>query len=192
MQIEQSRNVVDLNRIWHGDHRALFHPHRIGLIVVYPIADIFDAVLGKDIERAHGLAERRAKPAARRLADAFADGGDDVLDQRTLLRFRLAGEQGRVVVAVAHPLPAELLAFLDDARITRAHVGVQRDRAFDAVALHHFHHPPDADAHAIVPPGIVEHVGVDRQIGEPGRRPVEQKVLDIGDHPNRDAGAVGP
>src|SRR5262249_46373613 len=83
----------------------------------------------------------------------------DLLDECTLFGFRLAREQGRVVVAVPHPFPAEVPALFDDARIARAHIGVERDRAFDAIALHHFHHPPDADAHAVVAPRIVEHVG---------------------------------
>ena len=33
------------------------HLHRIGLLVVDPVADVFDAVLGEDVERAHGLAQ---------------------------------------------------------------------------------------------------------------------------------------
>src|ERR1700751_2858554 len=96
------------------------------------------------------------------------------------------------VGAVAHPFPAEIFAFFDDARIARAHVGVQRDRAFDTVSLHHFHHPPDADAHAVVAPGIVDHVGIDRQVGQPGGRAVEQETLEIGDHPDGAGAPVRP
>ena len=59
----------------------------------------------------------------------------DLLDQRALLGLRLLVEQDRVGGAVAHPLPAELLALLDDARIFAADVGVERDRAAHAVAF---------------------------------------------------------
>ena len=192
MQIEERRNVVDLHRIGHGDHRALLHPHRVGLVIVDPVADIVDAVLGQDIERAHGLAQSRAEPAARRFADALGDRSHDCLDERAFLRFRLAGEQGGIVVAMAHPLPVEFSSLFDDARIALADVGVQRDGPFDAVALHHLHHPPDADAHPVVAPRIVQDIRVDRQIGQPRRWPVEQKMLDVRDHPDGDASAVRP
>ena len=135
VQAEQRRNVVDLRRIGHRDHRALLHLHRIGLLVVHPVADVFDAVLGKDIERAHGLAQRRAEPAARRLADALGDGRHRFLDQRALLGLRLLVDQDGIGDAVPHPFPAELLALLDDARIFAANVGVERHRAAHAVPL---------------------------------------------------------
>src|SRR5262249_16328507 len=55
-------------------------------------------------------------------------------------------------------------------------------------------HPPLADTHAVVAPGIVEHVG-DQTCGHRGDRrgrPVEQKVLDIRNDPDRHACAVRP
>jgi len=89
VQVEQRRNIVDLDGIGHCDHRAFFHPHRVGLVVVHPVADIVDAVFSQNIERAHGLAQRRAEPAARRLADTLGDRRDHFPDERAFLRLRL-------------------------------------------------------------------------------------------------------
>ena len=118
----------------------------------------------------------------------------DVLDQPRFLVFGLAVDQGGIVVAVAHPFPAELLAALDDARIVAAHVGVQRDGALDTVLLHHVHHSPDTDAHTVVAPRIVQHVG-DKACGHRSDRcgrPVEQEVLDIWNDPDRHPRAIRP
>ena len=194
VQVEQRRNVVDLRRIGQRDHRALLHPHRIGLLVVDPVADVFDAVLGEDVERAHGFAQGRAEPAARRLSDALGDGLHHLADQGALFLFGLLVDQDRVGDAVAHPLPAELVALLDDAWVLVADVGVERDRALEAVLLHDLHHPPDADADAVVTPGVVQHVGIEAEpaVGHARRGPVEQEVLDVRDHPERDPRAVRP
>ena len=126
------------------------------------------------------------------LPTPFGDGADHLLDESPLLSLGLAVDQRRIVVAVSHPLPTELIGLLDNARIVRADVGVQRDGAFDAVLLHDLHHAPNTDAHAVVAPRIVQHVRIDRQVGEPRRGAVEQEMLDIGDHPHRDARTVRP
>src|SRR5262249_18483583 len=101
-------------------------------------------------------------------------------------------EHARIVLAVTHPFPIELLAGLDHLGIALAYVGIERHRALDAVPLHHVHEAPYAGAVAVIAPGIIEHVGheVHGRGGHRGRRPVEQKMLDVGNDPDRDACAV--
>ena len=141
-----------------------------------------------------GFAQRRAEPAARLLAGARFDGIDDVLDQLLFLLLGLAVDQCGIVAAMAHPFPSKLLADLDDAGIVTTYVGVQRDGTFDAVLSHHVHHPPNADADAVVAPGIIQHVGNEACGHRSDRcgRPVEQEMLDIGNDPDRHARAVWP
>src|SRR4029077_7500009 len=81
---------------------------------------VFEVVLGEDVERAHGLAQGRAEPAARRFLHALRDRADDIADERALFGLRLPVDQRRIVVPMPHPLPAELVSFLDDARIVPA------------------------------------------------------------------------
>ncbi len=140
------------------------------------------------------LGERRPEPAARPRAGALLDCVDDVVDDLLLFILGLAVDQRRVVVTVAHPFPAELLAALDDARIFAADVGVERHGALDAVFFHHLHHAPDADAHAVVAPGVVQHVRHELRGHRSNGRgwSVEQKMLDVRNDPERYARAVRP
>src|SRR5215216_3361574 len=55
LELEESRNVIDLGRIGQRDHRPRVDPHRIRLLVVHPVADVFDAVFGQEVERAMAL-----------------------------------------------------------------------------------------------------------------------------------------
>ena len=190
--IQEGGNVVDLDGIGDRDQRAGFDVHRIGLLVIDPVADIFDAVPGEDVGRVEALAQRRAEPALRCGSGAFRDGGDDVADQPALLVLRLVVEQHRVGAAMPHPFPAEIVAGLDDAGVLAADLGVEGDRALDSVALHHLHHAPDADPHPEIAPRIVQHVGLEMRghRGDRCRGPVPVEMLDIGDHPDRDPRAV--
>ena len=54
--------------------------------------------------------------------------------------------------AMPHPLPAEIVARLDNARVLLADLRIERDGALDPVALHHLHHAPYADAHPEIAP----------------------------------------
>ena len=96
--------------------------HRIGLLVVDPIANILDPIFGQDIECAMGFAQRRTEPAARLLTSARVDGIDNGLYQLFFLILGLTVDQGGIVVAVAHPFPAKLFAALDNTRVFGADV----------------------------------------------------------------------
>ena len=54
------------------------------------------------------------------------------------------------------PNPFPFSARVDDLRIVLADRGVQQNRRAYFVSVERFHHPPDADAYAIIPPTVVE------------------------------------
>src|SRR4029453_9791147 len=82
-------------------------------------------------------------------------------------------------------LPFQPRAFLHDAGIVLSRLRVERDGAPHAVLLHYLDEPPDADAVAVVAARVIAHVG--RAAAD---LPVE--MLDIGNDPDRDLGAVRP
>ena len=179
-RVEQ-RHVVEFDRV--GD-RAEAVAHAVGQIVIDPVADIFGAGLGEQREGAPGFGKAGAEPAAHALAQRL-DGVLGLEDGVAFLLLGLPGHDHRVGQAVAHELPAELLGFLEDFRVVLGDLGIERDTAADAVFRHHLHHAPDADTVAVVAAGVVADV---RRAGEE----VEVEVLDVGDHPDGDAGAVRP
>src|SRR6266850_1880767 len=79
--------VVHLERI--GDAREPAGPYlyRAGLVVVEQVADIGEAHLSYEIERALGVGERGGEPPVELLPGDTLDGIDRVLDQLALLRF---------------------------------------------------------------------------------------------------------
>ena len=79
------RNVVDLHAIGDRGHLPALDLHRIGLIVVVPVAAIDHALFGQDVERVVGLGEPGAEPAARPLAGRLLDGLEHVADDLFLL-----------------------------------------------------------------------------------------------------------
>ncbi len=83
--VDENRDVVDLDRVGGRDQRARFGAHGVGLLVVYPVADIVVAGLGQQIGRVAGLRQRRAEPAARPAPGGLGDGCRDVFDQRRAL-----------------------------------------------------------------------------------------------------------
>src|SRR5262249_47859534 len=161
------------------------------LIVDGPVADIVDAGLGEEVERVPGLLQARPKPApgtrAGRLFDPFERAGD----QRAFLVDRLGVAQpAGVALAMAHELPAELLALLDDGRRGVADLAVERDRRPDVVAGKHLHEAEDADTVAVFTLRPDEDV---RDIGAALRHLlVKREGLDVGDDPERQPLPVRP
>src|SRR6266481_4750126 len=68
------RDVVDLVAIRDGEHLSRLHFHRIGLIVVVPVAAIVHALFGENVERVVGLDQPRAQPSARPFPGRLLDG----------------------------------------------------------------------------------------------------------------------
>ena len=46
-EVQKGWNIVNLNRIRNLDHQARFDAHRVGLLIVDPIADVLDSAFGE-------------------------------------------------------------------------------------------------------------------------------------------------
>src|SRR5262249_45895933 len=137
--------------IGHGDERAAaIETHQIGLVVVAPVADVFAARGGEVIERVPGLLQARAEPPRRALARVLLDGDQGIADDLSLLARSGLIETASVAFVMSHPLPLALRAFLDDLRMLRAQIAVERNRAPDAVAVENVHDAEHPDAVAVV------------------------------------------
>ena len=191
----EHRLVVDLLAVGHGNQPlAAVERHQRGLVVMHPIGHVFAAIGGEQIDRVPGLLQAGAEPADRTLPRSFLDGRERAMDDASLFVGRHLVEPARVGLVVAHPLPAKLVAFLDDRRMLHAQIAVERHRGADAVTLQHLHQAENADAVAVVADRPGRHIG-DRRAGSPGRGRhflLQREELDVGDDPERDMGAVGP
>src|SRR5262249_7329056 len=97
-----------------------------------------------------------------------------------------------LLVAVAHELPAGVLARLRDARVIDAHSRVDRDGGLYLELLVEGVEAPEADAHAVLVPGPVRHVGQQRDSGRrrqhlPRHRPADVPDLEVDYRPDDDA-----
>ena len=161
---DHHRDVVQLDGVGQRDQRALGGLDHGRLVVIDPVADVFDAGLRQQFRRLQRLRQAGAEPADRPRAGEFLDHVHRAVDHRRLV-FVLVDRQ--LVVGVAHELPAVLLGLLGDARIVLADAGVGGERRLDAEAGEQFVEPPGADPHAVFVPAPVRHVG---QQHLPGRR----------------------
>src|SRR4029450_13028050 len=89
------------------------------------------------------------EPAARGFARGRGNGIANLPNHRTFLFGGILSHSDVVGHTVAEPLPAASIAFFDDRRMMRAHVGVQQHRRTDPVLVENLHHAQYADARAI-------------------------------------------
>src|SRR5579859_5052540 len=61
---------------------------------------------------------------------------------------------------MGNPAPVAPAALLDDPRVVLTNIGIEQDGGTDAIFVQQLHDPPDADPAAIVPPTLVQRVGV--------------------------------
>src|SRR5205807_1472487 len=102
------RDVVDLIAVGNRKHFSRLDLHRIGLVVVVPVAAVLHALLGENVEGVVSLDQPGAEPAARTLAGRLLDGFEHRANGLALLVRRKAGERVGVGEAVAHEFPAAL------------------------------------------------------------------------------------
>ena len=105
------------------------------------------------------LGQPGAEPTARPLAGRLLDGRQHVLDDLLLFFQGEALEAFAVGGAVTHELPAAPNHLRDVLGERLAILRVQRDRRLDARRVKHVGDSPEADAHAVFAPGIVDDVG---------------------------------
>ncbi len=184
--------VIDAIAVRYRDQRLFGDMHQIGLIVVRsPVRDIVDAFLGQMVQRFPCLLQAWAKPAARPGAGDAFDRVEGRPDHRALfLRWNFVQPAG-VRLIVTHPLPAALVAFLDDLGMLKANITVKCHAGAQLVAIENLHNAEYAHAVAIVPHGPSGNVG-NLAGADPTRPRFERKELDIGDDPERDPGSIRP
>src|SRR6185436_7469812 len=159
---------------------------------VAPVGDILAAVIDQMVERVPGFLQPRAEPALHRFAGVLLDRREGVADDLRLLARPSLVETAGVALVVAHPLPLALLAFLHDPGMLRAKIGVERDRAADAVFVERVHDAKDADAVAVVALGPHHHVGDFRAGAVAAGLLQHREIFDVGDDPERDMRATRP
>ena len=186
-------DVVELERIRHGDDRSRGGADLVGLVVVHPVGDVLDPLGGQMIQRLPGLGEAGAEPAPGRFPGELPQHLDGLADGRALIGEEV---QGALDHAVGHELPARVqhrarhrLVGLDDVR-------VDGGGGADLPLGERLQQPPEAHAHSVVVPGPVGHVrhrGHALRRGEvlPRHRFLDVPLLDVHDGPHRDAGAAG-
>ena len=191
----EKRRIVDLVGIGDRDEPlAAADIHEERLIVADPIRDILHPFLGQVVERVPCFGEARAEPAPRLLAGQCRDLGQRAGNRLPLLlRLHLIEPQG-IGLVVAEDLPAQFDRGFDDLRVVIADVAVQGRAGADPVFLQHIHDPPDADAVAVIALRPGAHRGNRRlaRIGASRDAAGQREEFDVGDDPDREAGAVGP
>src|SRR4051812_15373509 len=147
----EHRLVVDLVAVGHRDQTPpRIEAHRIGLVIVGPVADILATLGGKQIERVPGLLQTGAQPADRACAARLGNGREGALDDPTFLAGRGFVQAAGVAFAMTHPFPAQLLPLRNDLGMMCTEIVVERDGAADPVAVEYPHEPNHAAAVAVV------------------------------------------
>src|SRR6266850_5952853 len=137
------------------------------------------------------IAAARAEPTAWRSAGRGGDCLAYLAYHRSLLFGRVLIHTQVIGHAVTEPLPLAFIAFFDDRRMMRAHVGIEQHRRTNAVLVEHFHHAKHADARAVVTQRIAGYVG-ELRARRAGDDFVDMKKFDIWRNHQGDARALRP
>src|SRR5262245_21598811 len=129
---DHHRDVVELDRIGQGYERPIGGADGGRLVVIDPVADIFDAGCDQQLRCLERLCQARPEPADRARSGEALDGRERALDHGSLVRLLM---NGALLIGVAHELPAGALGLLRHSRIVLADAGVHRQRGPDAETL---------------------------------------------------------
>ena len=188
-------DVIEIDRVGHGDEVPFRRADGEGLVVVVEVAGVVEPGLGGAGEGFERVGDGRAEPAALLAAGEFAVDLAGFQHRRHLLLARKIPVVAGVVDAVGHQFPVALLHRLQDRRVVLDHRHREADGGGDAERVGRLEQPPQADAVAVVADGIAEHIG--RRAAGPGvpqalEGGLELVVLDVRADPQRDARAIGP
>ena len=188
-----NRYVVQLHRVGNRNQAAALDLKRVGLVVVAPVADVLNALLGQDVRGVEGFRQSRPHPASGSDAAELPDGVYRAADGFPLVGFPV---DDPLDVAMAHQLPAGVQTFLHQGGVAFADRRVQADGSPDAPPVQRPFHPPEADAEAVVEPAEIGHVGqhlypLGRGQHGAGHGFVDVPLLDVNDHPGRHPRIVG-
>ena len=186
---DHHRDVVGLHRVRQRDQRALGGVDLGGHVVVDPVADVLHAGIDEVFGGVVGLGQAGSEPAHRALAGELLELVHGAVDHAGLVLLLV---DRTLLPAVAHELPAGVLAGGGDARVVDRHARVDRQRRADAEALVQRVEAPEADAHAVLVPRPVGHVGQHglargRRQHLPRHRLGDVPDLEVDDGPDDDA-----
>ena len=178
------RNVVELHRIRQRHQRTIRGADRRRLVVVDPIADIFDAGRGEQVWGLQRLRQPRAKPADRPLAGKALDHVERMLDHRFLVWLQM---NRTLLIGMAHEFPAVIFCLFGHARIILADPRIDRERRSYVLSLKQVKEAPHADPHAVFMPAPVRHVGEMRHSGRRRQHLARHRFADVPDFKIDDA-----
>ena len=197
MVLDQDGGVVDVDRMRHRVQLAAAGVHRVGHVVVDPVAHIVQPRGAKQIQRRCRLGLGGREPAAHRLPRCTSQHRQRVVDLLFLVRHRKPRMVQVVhVLAVGNDLPISLYACLNQRRVALGDRCVDGDRGADAVRRERLHDAKYADPVAIVAQRVMAQVRVGR--GHRARRleryafHIQRKPLQRWNDPQGDARCVGP
>ena len=100
---QHHRDVVEFDRVGQSDERSAFGADLGRLIVIDPIADVFDPGLDEEFGRFVSLRQARAEPAPRPSPGETFEGIERLLDHRALV---VDPVDRHLLPGVAHEFPA--------------------------------------------------------------------------------------
>ena len=189
---DHHRDVVELDRIGQRDERPVGGADHGRLVVIDPVADVFDAGRDQQLRRVERLRQPRAEPADRALAGEALEDVHRFVDHAGLVVVLV---DRHLVVGVAHELPAVALGLFGDARIVLANARVGGERRPDRKSCEQVEETPRAHPHAVFVPAPVRHVGQQRLAGRrrdhlARHRPRDVPDLVVDDRPQHEARAA--
>ena len=188
-------HVVDVHAIGDREQPAFFHLHGIGLIVVIPIPDVLNPLLGQQIGRVERFRQAWPQPSERLFARGLLDGAEHLPDGLSFVLKREIGESLTIRDPMPHQLPSAFLHLLDGVGERLAHSGIQSHGGSHPERVQRVRDPPQPHPDAVVSPGVIDHIGDDvtglRRIGHAGPG-LEIPNFHVGNDPDRERLAIRP
>src|ERR1700730_13961524 len=184
-----------------------FRRHLIGLLVVAPVADVANALRGKQVGGVRRLLEVRAGPTDRARARSLLDRLDRGADVLPLLVLRHADmDDAAARETVRDELSVALLALFDQERIVVGDRLIERQGGLDAVFVQHGEDAKDPDTIAVLVIAVAADVGKVRLVSGPHALGASQRahrqrrisrhlpvpMLEVDDNREGDTGVARP
>ena len=173
---DHHRDVVVLHRVGQRHQRTVRGLDFSRFIVVGEVADVLDARGGQQIRRFVRLGEPGAKPPHGPLAGEALERVHRSLDHGFLV-FDFV--DGHLLIGMAHEFPVRLQAGLRHAGVVHGDTGVDRKRRTDPERVVELLETPEAHAHAVLVPGPVRDVGLQRDARGRGQHLARHRAADV-------------
>src|SRR6266571_698214 len=155
LAVHDRGRIVDLDRVGHGKDRPRARPHPDRLVVAGPVHEVGVARLFQQIGRHGGLVGAGAHPSRRALFLVAGESFRRLADKALLVGLPHLAEILRVGAAVSDDLIASRADAREDLRRVVVEQAVRIVSERQLQLLGEVEQAPDADAVAVVAPGIV-------------------------------------